>query len=159
MYYAGIGSRETPIDILWLMRKSAAKLSGSHILRSGGAKGADKWFEIGAIESNGKREIFTAKDDIPLWAFATVDKYHPNPNALKEYPKKLHARNAMILFGNDINNKINYVDFVICWTKDGKDTGGTGQAIRIAEDYGIKIYNLFHKDTYDSFMQAVSEGV
>jgi hypothetical protein len=31
---------------------------------------------------------------------------------------------------------------VVCWTKDGKSSGGTGQALRIAEYYSIPIFNL-----------------
>jgi hypothetical protein len=40
--------------------------------------------------------------------------------------------------------------FVLCWTPDGartaadtsQTTGGTGQAIRVADSYGIRVYNL-----------------
>lgn len=35
-------------------------------------------------------------------------------------------------------------DMVICWTKDGGASGGTGQALRIAKDYNIPIYNLYN---------------
>ena len=55
-YYAGIGSRETPIDILHLFKKVAYYLSTKEfILRSGGAKGADKNFEIGCDNNNGQK--------------------------------------------------------------------------------------------------------
>src|SRR5690606_12262312 len=50
-YYTGIGSRETPKDILCLMVEVARKLSHlGWILRSGGAEGADTAFEIGALD-------------------------------------------------------------------------------------------------------------
>lgn len=37
------------------------------------------------------------------------------------------------------------VNFVVCWTSDGKASGGTGQALRIAADpaYAIPVFNLF----------------
>ena len=150
-YYAGIGSRETPLDVLQIMKASAVRLStDGYTLRSGRAKGADSWFEMGATD----KEIFTAKSDIPLWAFATVDQYHPNPSALSDYAKRLHARNAMILIGE---SRTTPADFVICWTKDGKDTGGTGQAIRLAKDENIPIYNLFYKDVRDSFVTELKD--
>ena len=43
--YTGIGSRETPNDILTLMSKLATTLERQgYVLRSGGADGADKAF-------------------------------------------------------------------------------------------------------------------
>lgn len=48
-------------------------------------------------------------------------------------------------------------DFVICWTPDGartaaetsQETGGTGQAIRVASAYGVKVYNLAVKEDFE----------
>lgn len=49
-YYAGIGSRNTPADILDLMTHLARRLdSRGYTLRSGGADGADAAFERGAM--------------------------------------------------------------------------------------------------------------
>ena len=48
-YYAGIGSRETPQEFLNLFTRVAKYLSTKDcVLRSGGAKGSDKAFELGA---------------------------------------------------------------------------------------------------------------
>ena len=48
-YYAGIGSRETPQEFLDLFTKVAKYLSTKDCaLRSGGAKGSDQAFELGA---------------------------------------------------------------------------------------------------------------
>lgn len=33
--------------------------------------------------------------------------------------------------------------FIVCWTRDGGATGGTGQALRIADHYEIPVFNLF----------------
>ena len=34
------------------------------------------------------------------------------------------------------------VEFVVCYTKGGKRTGGTGQALRLAEILSIPIYDF-----------------
>jgi len=50
----------------------------------------------------------------------------------------LQARNSHQVLGLDLNTPS---DFVICWTKNGKDQGGTFQTIRIARSYDIPIFN------------------
>lgn len=135
-YYAGIGSRDTPDYVLKKMKRIAEQLEG-YTLRSGGAIGADTAFEEGAS----KKEIFRAEDATDD-AIELSSKYHPNWNACSKYAKKLHGRNAMIILGKNLDSP---VEFVMCWTKSGKGGGGTGQALRIAKDYGIKIYDLGEK--------------
>lgn len=138
-YYAGIGSRETPEYVLDKMKDIAFTLqTRGYILRSGGAKGADSAFEEGA---GNNKEIFTANDATPE-AIELSSKYHPNWYACSSYVKKLHGRNAMIILGADLNTP---VDLVVCWTKGGRGEGGTGQALRIAKDYGIAIHDLGKK--------------
>jgi SpoU rRNA methylase family enzyme len=46
-------------------------------------------------------------------------------------------------------------DLVICWTKDGAATGGTGQAIRMANHYGVPVLNLFNT-TYEGVVQYLT---
>lgn len=135
-YYAGIGSRSTPDYVLKKMTLLAKKLE-NYILRSGGAEGADSAFEKGAS----KKEIFRA-EDATKEAIELSSKYHPNWSACSEYTKKLHGRNAMIILGENLDSP---VEFVVCWTKNGTGGGGTGQALRIAKDYRIKIYDLGEK--------------
>lgn len=138
-FYAGIGSRQTPSFILQIMTDIAKQLDKQdYILRSGNADGADSAFADGTDN----KEIFIATDCTPA-AMELSSKYHPNWNACNHYVRKLHGRNSMILLGYDLKTP---VDFVICWTPDGRDTGGTGQAIRIAADYNIDVYNLYHPD-------------
>lgn len=138
-YFAGIGSRETPEDILKLMRGTTKGLyRKSYILRSGGAQGADSAFEDG-VPQGSRKEIFYANDKLPLWTNVFTDMFHPAPDKLKDYPRKLMNRNAMQILGRDGDTP---VEFVVCWTRDGKYAGGTGQAIRIAEYFGIPVFNL-----------------
>lgn len=141
--YAGIGSRKTPTQILEQMTEIAVGLAEcSWTLRSGGATGADTAFEAGAGDN---KTIFLPTGDIPDVAFEIASKYHPTWNGLPPFVKKLHARNAMQILGAELDCPAR---FVVCWTPDGaetettKETGGTGQAIRIANAYRIPVFNL-----------------
>lgn len=137
-YYAGIGSREIPDDIKDMMTMYALKLRNDGLwLRSGGAKGADTAFEDGAGDM---KQIFSANDATEE-AIETAEDYHPAWNRCGDSIKKLHGRNAMIILGDDLCHT---VEFTVCWTKNGKDIGGTGLGIRISEGYDAKVYNLFH---------------
>ena len=141
MYYAGIGSRKTPSDVLKSMTVIAEILAQKgYILRSGGAVGADQAFEKG---SGTRNEIFLPKADLPIWTIAFTLHFHPRPDKLSEKGWMLMNRNALQILGIDGNTP---VDFVICWTKDGKASGGTGQAIRIANSLDIPVYNLYNNN-------------
>jgi len=154
-YYAGIGSRETPNDILQFMKKTSEALRDKGwILRSGGAEGADSAFEMGSGDLkeiflpwknfNKNSSIYNGED----WKYKNIHldlakKHHPNFNELKLSVKKLMIRNSAQIIGKDSSDYTS--EFVICYTKDGKDSGGTGQAIRIAKNMGIPVYNLYHE--------------
>ncbi len=137
-YYAGVGSRETPTEVLEEMTALAKILeSKGFCLRSGHAKGADLAFEKGTSI----KEIFRSKDATEE-AIELALKFHPNPKALKnkgDYVLRLMGRNMQIISGQFLDSN---VEFVVCWTKDGKASGGTGQAIRYANSLGIPVYNL-----------------
>lgn len=140
MHYAGIGSRETPWGVCVQMEHIATQLKNmGYTLRSGGAQGADSAFERGA---GGKKEIFRASDATPA-SLELASKYHPAWHRCSDYAKKLHARNGFQILGRDLFSPSR---FVVCWTKDGGPTGGTGQAIRLATAYQIPVFNLFHAD-------------
>ena len=64
MYYAGVGSRETPQDVLKIMWKIGKHLADKgYTLRSGGARGADAAFENGCDSVMGSKEIFYANNN------------------------------------------------------------------------------------------------
>lgn len=156
--YAGIGSRSTPKDILRLMEDIGQDLARQGwTLRSGGAPGADTAFEKGALAGMdllllepwpeiflpwlgfNERPIASDYTDPTDAAFDLAGKFHPNWQYLKYGAKKLHARNSHQVLGANLDSP---ASFVICWTKDGKRSGGTGQALRIAEAFNIPIYDL-----------------
>lgn len=158
MNYAGIGSRETPEDILDLMWHLGDKLATEgHILRTGGAEGADTAFWQGAVQSGyACAEVYLPWKSFNGWgndsdkvtrieaqpeAYAIAAEFHPSWQYLKHGAKMLHARNVHQIFGYDVTNP-DFSDFVLCYTKDAKGEGGTGQALRIAKHFDIPIYDF-----------------
>lgn len=145
LYYTGIGSRKTPQEFLNLFTRIAKYLSTKdYILRSGGADGADLAFERGAINKEiylpwkgfeGNSSNLIVEDEK---AFEIAAKYHPRWNYLSQGARRLQARNSHQILGWDLNSPS---DFVICWTKGGKCNGGTGQALRLAKDYNIPVFD------------------
>lgn len=148
-YYAGIGSRDIPLEIYlyfeklgkWFARKGI-------ILRSGHAKGSDQAFEKGCDSIKGEKEIYIPWKNFedstsnltvvnPV-AFDIARKYHPKWHTLSQGAKKLQARNSHQVLGKDLNT---LSEFIVCYTPNGLGSGGTGQAIRIADGYKIPIFD------------------
>lgn len=159
--YAGIGSRNTPENIQAIMTKLATKLESlGWVLRSGGAIGADSAFELGLL-NQGNKEIYYASTEMKDFALNSVKEFHPVPHKLNEYQTKLMARNYYQIMG--FNNDMP-VKFVICWTPDGCishktrniNTGGTGQAISIADSKGIRTLNLARIEDLDWAIQLIN---
>jgi hypothetical protein len=142
-------------------------------LRSGGARGADSAFEEGA---GSQKEVFLPWQGFnsryggvkekngyrlassqPGWkgALETVDTYHPSPEKLSPPGRLLMARNAMQILGGDLKTPSK---FVVCWTLGGKETGGTSQALRIARDHNIPIFNLGSSTTLNEVVKCASDS-
>ncbi len=154
-YYAGIGSRKTPPEERNRIREIALELNRQgYTLRSGGADGADTYFEEGAT----KKEIFLpwdgfnkrpiSKDASPgatyfqgatdaavALAQRVIDGFEDRNVAVR----MILARNMHQVLGEDLRTP---VEFVVCWTPEGKVIGGTGHAIKLARSRGIPVYNL-----------------
>lgn len=140
MIYAGIGARATPLDALYKMSSIAFLLAQKgHVLRSGGALGADQAFKEGADQAFGVTEIFRPHDGFQQSWFDCAKAYHPNWAACSPIARALHARNSPIVLGYNLDAP---VDFIVCWTANGAVAGGTGQALRIAADRNIPVFNL-----------------
>lgn len=148
--YTGIGARKTPEPILKNMESAARYLAGEgFILRSGAADGADKAFEAGCDSVQGKKEIYLPWENFNghksnFWkpgpiAHDVAAKYHPAWDTLSDGAKKMMARNVNQMFGNHLS--VN-TQLVVCWTEKGEITGGTGQALRIAQDFKITVLNF-----------------
>lgn len=152
-YYAGIGSRETPKDILETMSALGAKLADAGwVLRSGGADGADKAFEHGCDLFEGAKEIYipwkgfnnssSQLYNIPSGAFEMAAQFHPAWHRCSQGARKLHARNMAQILGQDLQTPCHRV---VCWTRDAQLVGGTAQAIRLAQHHNIMVVNLADK--------------
>jgi hypothetical protein len=153
MFYAGIGSRLTPPEMLAFMSRLSRYLYGlGYTLRSGGAAGADTAFEVGVPDPmkmeiylpwkgfNGNHSLlYGVSND----ALELAKQYHPGWSYLSNGGRLFHGRNCYQVLGKDLKTPSR---FVVCWTKDGKAFGGTGQAIRIAIDKNIPIFNLRNPD-------------
>jgi hypothetical protein len=59
-------------------------------------------------------------------------------------------RNALQILGRYGSTP---VKFVVCWTKDGKNTGGTGQALRIADYFHIPVFNFYRESDIEKLKQ------
>lgn len=148
-YYAGIGARGTPIHILAEMTNLAQNLELSGwTLRSGGANGADSAFEAGVADphnakiflpwrnfNNNPSALFDISDD----AYEMAASFHPAWNRCSPAARKFHARNCYQVLGLHLDAPVR---MVVCWTPDAAVTGGTGQALRIAEHHNIPVFNM-----------------
>lgn len=163
IYYAGIGSRETTQEILQHFEYIASVLAKKGFtLRSGGAKGADSAFEIGCDRVKGLKEIFlpwrgfenssSKLYNISDEAMRIAATYHPYWYNLSQGAQKLQARNSYQVLGYDLNTPSN---FVICYTKGGKGSGGTGQAIRIAKANNIPVFDFGEEGTVERLQEFI----
>ena len=162
MLYCGIGSRQTPTDVLEEMKSIAYQLAVQNwTLRSGFADGADMAFTEGADAANGEMEqyipwkgfnnapINDSRFIIPEPSedqYAIAEYFHSAWDKCSAGAKKLHARNVNQILGRDLDTS---AKMVICWTPNGKSGGGTGQAIRIAQYYDVPVFDLALAETRD----------
>lgn len=156
-FYAGIGARETPLDVQKDMTVIARLLEErGYTLRSGNAIGADQafakkvrnaqiWLPWAGFESDFKlshpshdyRIVDIATD---VEAVESVSKFHKAPNKLTSNGRFLMQRNYRQVVGLNEPDSL----FIVCWTSEGKDVGGTGQALKIAKNLHIPVFNLFN---------------
>lgn len=178
-YYSGIGSRtiNENIKVNMITLATALSLQG-YTLRSGNATGSDQAFADGVVKDMaqiwlpwmGFNQDFQDKypdhryrlvghhhsvgeDDADAWD--SIEKFHPKPEALNSNGRCFMARNYRQIVGLGEPDS----EFVICWTHDGTDVGGTGQAIRIAKDRGIPVYNLFDMTPTDIFKEIIKRNL
>lgn len=156
-FYTGIGSRDCPSNKEQEIGYIASVLEKQGwTLRSGGADGADTYFENGVMGDNkeiflpwsnfngNKSSLFNPSDE----AFEIAAKFHPNYKLLSDAGKRLMARNSHQVLGLKLNNPSS---FLVCWTPGGKVVGGTSQAIRIASYYKVPIFNLGSETGFEEF--------
>lgn len=170
MTYAGIGSRETPQDVLSKMHQISKRLDSlGYKLHTGftffdnntksDEEGADKAFSDGTNNKvlfgpdririyNNTKSFLVKKyeESVSEMTDSVVNEIHPKPKALTSGARKLMARNANQLFGEKLDST---VDFVLFYDKSGWDgvgkrpeRGGTLQAVDMAHRKGIPVINM-----------------
>lgn len=178
LIYTGIGSRETPPTELARMEALGAILQRQGwTLRSGGAEGADSAFERGADRA-AREDGTTARKEIYIpWngfqrrsdqepgvilastlpkareAMEMAKRYHPAWERLSQGARLLQSRNTHQILGRDLDDPSGVV---ICWTEGSTIKGGTGQALRIAQDLGIPVVNLGDPRWRDATPEALA---
>ena len=179
-YYTGVGNRKTPVLYLVVMALLAKELKQKYILRSSEEAGADYAFAYG---SDREAELFLPwkgfrnspsnyiLDHMPEEMIAKakeicmhkdVTPWLPN---MKDTHQSLHINSVFQILGPFLNSE-DKSDFVVCYTKNGettkeecnKDTGGTATAIKIANLYSVRVYNIARQDHFDRIMKMVSQN-
>ena len=171
--YAGVGSRATPREVLTGMSDVAHTLGNAGFaLSTGGAHGADKAFEAGALRTdapvtvhtpwpgyNGYRPGRDPESDIDVIHPKAGDavrglsflhlarKHHPAWDRCRRGARALFLRNVAILAGAlDNDGTMLPVRAVIAWNPNGsahgREAGGTGHTLRVAAELGIPVVNL-----------------
>ncbi|MDE0658684.1 MAG: hypothetical protein OXI79_03435 [Gammaproteobacteria bacterium] len=171
--YAGVGSRRTPPEVLAAMADIAQTLGDAGTaLSTGGADGADKAFETGALRTdapitvhtpwpgyNGYRPGRDPETDIDIVHPTSTEsvqgrtyldlarEHHPYWNRCGRGARALFVRNVSILAGaRDDDGGTLPVRAVIAYTPNGlpvgRDAGGTGHTLRTAASLDIPCVNL-----------------
>lgn len=156
-----VGSRKTPTTDLNKMRAIITALVAlGFALRSGGAEGVDDlvtetdcfreiiipWNGFNKLYHEPKKGFFNATYlQGYTKARALALKVHPNPSALTRGAIALHTRNVYQLIGTVGYNRNELSRFVVCYApiEKGSVTGGTRTAVVIAEELGIRVYNIY----------------
>ena len=156
--FTGVGSRNTPKEVLMLMWHSSLSLMDlDYHLRTGDADGADKAFRRGTVSK--KQSVYTAAD-CTADAMAISKRYHPAWDKCSTFAKKLHGRSAFQVLGHNLKTPSS---LLICWTPDGAinhsqrsiKTGGTGTAISIASEHNIPVINLALEEHFERLHEKV----
>lgn len=175
-YYAGIGSRETPLEVCETMVEVGRLLAlEGWCLRSGGAERADESFERGCDLANGEKQIFLHKKgargnpsphfNIPREYFDIAARYCRNWRKFSENSRRLLARNVLQVLGypgDDTSPNDTPISAIVCYTEDGKLVGGTSLALQLAKDElgeAVDIINLGHPDFRNASAQEIVDQV
>jgi hypothetical protein len=173
-FYAGIGSRETPPSVLQYMTQIAARLEDrGYVLRSGGARGADSAFEAGVrliankriyvpwAGFNGRRgeNVIECGTDPSMRRIAALT--HPAWWRCSDAARKMHTRNVAQVLGCPPEDNADS-EFVVCWTPRALRSGGTGQALRIAQRHRVQVFDLADAGraaAFEAHVAAMAEPV
>lgn len=156
-YVTLVGSRETPLDLIPVIKEICSVLvEHKYTGRSGGADGADSMFEAAMNDAGGIMEVYlpwrsfnkhvSNYYNVSDAALRMASTTHPAWDKLSQGAQKLHARNCYQVLGYNLDTPSS---LLICWTPGGAKTGGTRTAIVLAEQNNIPVFNLATHATKD----------
>ena len=172
--YAGVGSRETPQEVLNAMRSCASKLAeGGWTLRSGAAPGADTWFEIGCDDAGGSKEIYLpwasfrgrtvghrgaklpGREALPRLEGLAKKYWDPSKcpwSRLRSSTRSIMTRNVCQVLGEHGDEP---AQAVLYWTPL-PESGGTTQALRIARAHDIPCIRIGADTTSEKLLAQLN---
>ncbi len=90
-------------------------------------------------------EMVVVRGEPTAGACRLASSFHPAWRRLSREERLLRSRDVHEVLGAGLDDP---VDFVVCWTRDGSldgaspAAGGTGQALRVAHDRRVPVFNL-----------------
>lgn len=175
-YYTGVGSRETPNNILKFIGQVAYWLAGrGYTGRSGSAAGADTAFEQGFNHYeivNGASDyvsfeaylpwkgfsdiyedsIHIATPELPDYneAFNIASTVHPAWNRLGYGAKALHTRNVYQVLGLDLNTPS---DVLLCYAQPTKNKQGVVNGVKGGTNTAVQLAMKHNIPIYNFYLQ------
>lgn len=179
--YTAVGSRETPPDILLLMKRIGYRMAQlGYVGRSGGADGADSAFYEGYVAAKqrglnrGSFEVYlpwegfnglslsmpemvnTKRKANYQDAMEIASQIHPAWHRCTDGAKALHCRNVYQFWGHDLQSPSRVL---ICWAPlgmtHGTVKGGTNTAVQMARKAGTPVYNLLIKEEREKLLKML----
>lgn len=164
-YYTGVGSRSTPQDVGELIEKLAFKFATEgYTLRSGGADGADSYFENGAKEylirspkqmydiyipwnnfsgrKKGLNYLVASEYSTFKEAKEIAASIHPAWDRCSDGAKALHTRNVYQVLGHNLDSPSSFLIAYAEPTKSGVK-GGTNTAWMLVKKFSVPCFNLY----------------
>jgi len=161
MTYAGIGSRQTPPEVLNQMTQVAKELASkgytlnTGVTFRGGEEGADAAFSKGTTKKN----LFSPEKQGSRPKEQNIAReLHPNPGALSPGALKLMARNTNQIFGDNLDTPVDFVLFYAKETGSVRPQGGTGQAVEMARLKDIPTINMMDANWKEQLNKALSNA-
>ena len=170
-YFTGVGSRETPTEILALMRKYSRIMTlKGWSFRSGGADGADTAFAQGWCDAYAEDDSVPNGEIYLPWngfnshykegvncvlvtdrkiierAQDFIKDIHPAFSKLTRGSLSLHTRNVFQVLGSDLQTPSQGLIGYAKTDKKGSPMGGTATAINLALMYEIPVRNLYKEE-------------
>lgn len=183
-YFTGVGSRETPTEILALMRKYSRIMTlKGWSFRSGGADGADTAFAQGWCDAYAEDDSVPNGEIYLPWnrfnshykegvncvlvtdrkiierAQDFLKEIHPAFSKLTRGPLALHTRNVFQVLGSDLQTPSQGLIGYAALDSKGEPKGGTRTAIKLAEQHGVKVRNLAKSEDLEFIKEFVERPV